>query len=507
MHLRKLSLCRHSVSVSIVLLALAVAVMLTSPARAQSAQPQTSLVKLSKDTFKNSSSQHATEVEPDTYAYGSEIVTAFQVGRISGGGSSDIGFATSTDAGATWKHGYLPGITTFYKGGKYDAASDAAVVYDADHGVWLISSLGLANTNVVLANSSSDGLTWNNPAVVDNTSGYADKDWITCDNTSTSPYYGHCYIEWEDAGNGDQVRMSTSTDGGQTWSKAFNVPNAIGLGGQPVAQPNGTAVVPFWGFANSEIQFYTSTNGGKTWGNVGTISTVTDHEMAGNLRGFYPLPSAELDGAGTVYVVWQDCRFRKNCSSNDIVMSTSSDGKTWSKVSRIPIDAVSSTVDHFIPGIGVDPSTSGTTAHLVLTYYFYPVANCTAATCQLGVGFVSSTDGGKTWTHGKTLTKGMNVSWLPSTSLGQMVADYISTSFVNGKAFGVFAKASQPTSKFNEAMFTPAVGLIEEENGPYFSSEADRPVPNAKSDHGPMKFWDSDGKLPRPEQPIAPQQH
>ncbi len=70
------------------------------------------LTKLSSDPYTNSTSQHATEVEPDTFAFGSTIVTAFQVGRIHGGGASDIGFATSTDAGTTWNSGFLPGITT-----------------------------------------------------------------------------------------------------------------------------------------------------------------------------------------------------------------------------------------------------------------------------------------------------------------------------------------------------------------------------------------------------------
>src|SRR6266481_9068009 len=39
------------------------------------------LVKLSTDTFTNSTSQHATEVEPDSFSFGSTIVSAFQVGR------------------------------------------------------------------------------------------------------------------------------------------------------------------------------------------------------------------------------------------------------------------------------------------------------------------------------------------------------------------------------------------------------------------------------------------
>src|SRR5947207_15418061 len=53
---------------------------------------------------------HHTEVEPDTYSNVSTIVATFQVGRISDGGSCAIGFATSTDNGATWPNtGLLPG--------------------------------------------------------------------------------------------------------------------------------------------------------------------------------------------------------------------------------------------------------------------------------------------------------------------------------------------------------------------------------------------------------------
>ncbi len=66
-----------------------------------SAQAQLPLVKISTDTFTNPSSQHATEVEPDTFAFGSTLVSAFQVGRVVNGGGADIGFSTSTDGGTT----------------------------------------------------------------------------------------------------------------------------------------------------------------------------------------------------------------------------------------------------------------------------------------------------------------------------------------------------------------------------------------------------------------------
>ena len=51
----------------------------------------TKLVQLSSDPFSNATSQHRTEVEPDTFAAGSTLVSAFQVGRFFGGGASDIG--------------------------------------------------------------------------------------------------------------------------------------------------------------------------------------------------------------------------------------------------------------------------------------------------------------------------------------------------------------------------------------------------------------------------------
>src|SRR5437868_5396467 len=100
------------------------------------------LTQISSDPYHNKTSNHKTEVEPDTFAFGNTIVSAFQVGRFFDGGGSNIGWATSTNAGETWTHGFLPGTTVFV-GGIYQRASDASVAYDAKHGVWIISWLGL----------------------------------------------------------------------------------------------------------------------------------------------------------------------------------------------------------------------------------------------------------------------------------------------------------------------------------------------------------------------------
>jgi hypothetical protein len=474
------------------LIGFAIALALVIPANAQS-----DLVKLSKDTFHNSTSEHRSEVEPDTFAWGSTIVSAFQVARVFGGGGADVGFATSTDGGKTWTSGYLPGLTDNYKGGSFTAASDAAVAYDAKHGEWLISTLPLTNNQgeAVATSRSTDGIHWGKPVIVDQ-SGSDDKNWITCDNTTTSPHYGNCYTEWDEPGLGDVVFMSTSTDGGQTWSPGKNsADQAAGLGGQPLVQPNGTVVVPL--STLSTMIAFRSTDGGKTWTSSSVIANQNYRGEDGGLRDGFGMPSAQIDGSGKIYIVWPDCSFRSGCSTDDLVLSTSTNGTTWTKIARIPIDSITSTVDHFIPGIGVDRTTSGKTAHLAVTYYYYPVAACNNS-CKLYVGYTISEDGGKTWTKGKELAGPMQLSWLPESQNGLMVADYLAVAYSNGNPFGVFAVAKALSGGLlDEAMYTTKDPLLASAGEPRFSSKGEKPVPNAKGKYV-WKYYDDDGEYPIP---------
>jgi hypothetical protein len=433
-------------------LSVAVVTALGLPAMAGAATTTT----ISTDPFTQATcaasalTNHHTEVEPDTFANGSTIVSAFQVGRIYDGGACAIGFATSTNNGASWTSGLLPGVTKYSGSSLNDRATDAAVAYDAAHGVWLVSSLTLLEAGGVRGNSvvtsrSTDGLTWSTPFITA-TGGDLDKNWIACDNTSTSPFYGHCYTQWDDHGAGNLLEMSTSTDGGQHWSAPAT--NGAGvIGGQPVVRPNGTVIVPIANASDTAIGAFNSTNGGLTWSFPVTFATVRHHTVAGSLRES-PLPSAEIDGAGNVFVAWADCRFRRSCKTNDIVFSKSLDatGTSWSAVTRVPIDGTSSNVDHFIPGLAVNKATSNASAKLGLTYYFYPAASKRTSP-SLSVGFISSSNAGSTWSSPTTLASGMPSTWTAPTSQGRMVGDYISTSYGSDNlAHGVFATASAPTS-------------------------------------------------------------
>ncbi|HKD01625.1 MAG TPA: sialidase family protein [Terriglobales bacterium] len=450
---------------------------------------QVSLNEISKDPFTNIGPQHATEVEPDTFSFGNTIVTAFQQGRFNlNGGCSDIGWATSLDGGMTWQNGSLPGLTRNLGGGKFARVSDPAVAFDAAHSTWMIASLPLqasGSHTAMLISRSSDGINWNNPVNVTPAVENSDKTWVACDNNTASPFYGHCYAEWDDNFAGDVIFLNTSTDGGMTWGPSKQPAGGpTGLGGQPMAQPGGRVIVPSSDAFLSSLLAYTSSDGGNTWTSAVTIAIPNTHLNSGGLRDLN-LPAAAIDAAGKVFVAWHDCRFRAGCPANDIVYSTSTDGTHWSKAIRVPIDPTTSTVDHFIPGIEIEPGTSGSSAHIGLSYYFYPQSNCTASTCQLMEGYISSPDGGNTWTAPTTLAGPMSISSLPQTNQGPMVGDYQSLSFAGGTAHPVFAVANpRMGGKFDEAMYSPVNGLVD--GLALYRAGEDKPVPNAHSDHLPL---------------------
>jgi len=431
------------------------------PAAVRSAPSLPALTQVSSDPFTNSSSYHATEVEPDTYAVGSTIVGAFQAGRAFNGGSADIGWATSLDAGRHWIHGFLP--DTVYSHGRFARMSDPVVGYDRKYRSWLISGLTVSGSAIgtgVAVNRSTDGLHWSNPAKVYTVAanGFADKDWITCDNTPSSRHYGNCYAEFDLASSGDLLMMSVSVNGGRTWLPPKpTADRAQGLGGQPLVQPNGTVVVPYWGFGF--IGSFVSANGGAKWSAHHVVAAIDFALDAGAIRSS-PLPSAQEDASGKVYVVWNDCRFRSGCRSNDIVLSTSTNGTAWTRVVRIPIGSVSDDADHMLPGIGIQPGTSRSSAKIAIYYYYYPTNACDRKTCRLDVGYVSSVNGGKTWSAAVQVGGPTLLGRIAPTDSGRMVGDYIGTAIASDRAFAVVAVGLPAVGHraFNEPMVVVSGG-------------------------------------------------
>jgi hypothetical protein len=311
-----------------------------------------------------------------------------------------------------------------------------------------------------MVNISPDGVHWTKAITVARIRKGQDfdKPWITCDNSTASRFYGRCYVEWDVDNQHDLVLMSTSRNGGFSWSPATPTSTRLrATGGEPVVQRDGDVVVPI--LSARGLVAFRSVNGGRTWGPAVKVASLFQHPFGGRLRGPF-FPSVATDRTGRIYAAWPDCRFRASCASNDMVLSTSADGVHWTRVTRIPIDPVTSAVDHLGGGLGVDPVTAGRHARLALFYNFYPRAACTVRTCRLYEGYVSSTDGGARWSAPQVLAGPMRMRQLPY-AFGYMVGDYQGAAVVpGGKAFSAFAVGGIPAAgqRYSEAMYEPSGG-------------------------------------------------
>ena len=415
-----------------------------------------------EDPYINPNTFHRTLVEPDSFSFGSTIVSTFQAGRAHTCGASNLGWSVSSDAGQTWTDGFLPQTTIHATPpGPWIRATDPVVAYDAKHDVWLVEGLAFpkcgTSPSVFVSRSTDGAQSFGMPVLVrtPKPSQILDKNWIACDNTPTSPFYGNCYTAWDDEGHHLRLQLSTSTDGGLSWHAATVRQDTRVIGVQIVVQPDGTVVLITPQCCPTRIDSFISTDGGGSYRGHGTdysgplaIHDVQASRVHGRLTHIIepPFISIDIDADGGLYVVWPDCRFRNrgpgDCTQNDILLSSSNNGRHWTKPVRIPIDARNSSVDHFLPAIGVDPTTAAASAHLGLLYHFYPQADCTVATCELSVGFGSSTDAGAAWTF-QQLAGPFKTTWLPLRRDGYFAGDYVSVSFAGGNAVPVFTAASE----------------------------------------------------------------
>src|SRR5438093_7325205 len=233
---------------------------------------------ISEDTLHQG--ERDTEVEPDIFMHPNDpddIVAVVQQGRFKTGGSADPGWATSVDAGHTWTHGDLPGLTKAV-GGPFDRGSDATVAFGPDHVAYASTiDFGFRHDcpSAVGVNVSHDGgLTWDDPVFPENDAScdvFNDKNWLAVDTNPASPFFNRVYLVWSQftsAGGAGVLRYSD--DDGVTWSDLITLasPSDEVEGLLPLVHADGDVTVvtdSFVGGQDLEVA-YTSTDGGLTWG-------------------------------------------------------------------------------------------------------------------------------------------------------------------------------------------------------------------------------------------------
>ncbi len=388
--------------------------------------------RIALDTTTISGAQHRAIVEPSAASEGNTVVTVFQSGRYVDGGAAAIGWAATLDGGATWRRGVLVDA-----GG--NRVSDPVVARDAVNGTWLaaVLSIGVGETTIPVFRSTN-GADWSAPPVVaaSNTTAPGervslDKEWLGCDNRPASPHRGTCYLAYTDETSGF-LALRTSTDAGTTWSTDIRISPAGGggpVGAIPVVAPDGTLVVVYAAPDLSAIQAVSSGDGGLTFTAAIRIAGLRSNTAA--LRA-PPLPSVAETTDGLA-VVWPDCSANPGCETNDIDLSLSADGTTWSAPR-----ALASGGDYLTPTLAA----SGNVAAVVA--YTRVAGSC----CRLGVRLFRSADGGTTWSRPTRLdARPMDVSWLArsfSDGAGGFLGDYQAVAFAGSRPMPIFAAAHAP---------------------------------------------------------------
>ena len=391
--------------------------------------------RIARDTTSVGGAQHATIVEPDSAAFGNTIVTAFQVGRFQGGGAGTIGWASSRDAGRTWRSGVLPGV---------GHASDPTVAFDQLHGIWLVVTLGITNGPTSLdVSRSTDGRSWSRAVSALSAPAAAfDKEWIFCDNGASSPHRGTCYIAYTNLRT-SAIGLTSSSDGGVTWTPPTMVgPPGDVVDGLPAALPDGTLVVAW--LSGRTIFAARSSNGGTSFTAPVVVSEIRASSTAG-LRA-PPLPALDLDRRGRLLLAWPDCRFRAGCSGNDIVLSTSTDGVSWSQPARVTTGSGS----YLTVGLGADSRSNG----IVASAQVVP----SGASGTVGMAVAVSRDGSH-WLPTRRLdARTMSFEWLPAAGNARFLGDYLAASWVGGRPLAIVPMASPPQAgRLNQSLYAGIV--------------------------------------------------
>ena len=304
-------------------------------------------------------------------------------------------FYRSTDGGATWTGGYLPGFDTIGRRSGGDPSLDAGP-RRCDSGIFswscgaVVYYASLADPypefggeQIAVSRSYDDGGSWSNPVEATSTdrkSDFDDHEWIAVDRGATSAHFGRLYLFWADycnncLGNGRvKLYLAHSDDEGRRWSQAvqvsgaaFNLVQGQTETGQVAVSYDGT-VEAFWTLHADSKGKYPSTqvvvvskDGGDTFSAPIRIADVVDYPLMGtpfdavDLYNRVPGMSARVDcyphpasdpSSTRVYVVW--CDFAGGVGV--VKGAVSADGVNWTTLGTV---AAVSGRNAFFPAIDV----------------------------------------------------------------------------------------------------------------------------------------------------------
>jgi len=238
-------------------------------------------------------------------------------------------FARTVDGGVTWSS---PSVIVDTPA-RQQTIGNQIVVNSQDGTLYnffdLISPpFSKAAGKVAFVRSTDDGATWSKPQIIsglqtvsvtDPNTGQAVRTGDIIPEPAIDPATGQLYVVWQDSrfngGQYDEIALSTSTDGGRTWSAPIRVNTPSG---KPAFNPSvrvnsaGTVAVTYYDFRDlaagntttlpTNYWQTTSTNGGASFGSELKLSGPFDMMTAPVAGGFFLGDYSGLDARGTSFL-------------------------------------------------------------------------------------------------------------------------------------------------------------------------------------------------------------
>jgi hypothetical protein len=368
-------------------------------------------------------------------------------------GADTLGlFVNSSKDGKKWS---APVVA--HAGGTGDAPNNGSLACDnspssAGYGTCYIAYTNTASTpasQLFVTKSTDGGATWSAPVGTPDTS--AGTGAVTLVQPPAPSAGGTCGRVVVAFVNGTTVNDIASADCGATFS-ARTVVTSTQAAQHTVAQGIRTSLVPSgsadgsgalylaWqtrSFRTAQTTLSTAANAGDTNVKVASVTGMTaGNTLTVDATGTNPetvtittVGTAGAGGTGVTFspalafahaqgaiVTVNGVPSTSTAAPNDIALSVmpaptdATPAPTFGAPSRIAIEAdtgaLSNTNDHFMPAIA-----AGAPAQLGLFYYYLPIAACQfvnnqAPMCSPQVGYVSSTNGGSTWSAPQSLSPG-----------------------------------------------------------------------------------------------------
>jgi hypothetical protein len=335
--------------------------------------------------------QRGSEVEPTIAVDPRDprvLVAAWQQDRYTaGGGAAALGVAYSRDGGATWARAVVPGVTECR--GRGGRNSDPWLSFGPDGTVYLASLPGSISgarglrTSVAVSTSRDGGATWSQPIRVSRAGDRSgDKEAVTADPTRP----GHAYVVWSEI---DRILMARTTDGGLTWSapRAIATGQVLNISTISVLE-DGTLLHAYFaaGRRREAVLTSRSSDAGLSWSRpvrAGTVADVTPFDpRTGIAARSAPVaaPGAVGGPDGSAYAAWLTAG--QGGLARVVVARSSDGGRRWSR----PRVAVGGTTHAFTPSLAITPG-----GVVGVTAYRFRARGRADVVASL------SADGGRTW--------------------------------------------------------------------------------------------------------------